>query len=50
MKGFCEGAMPGEVYAEVGRNMEESEKAAKYLQDVGYDILNTDNGTHDSWY
>ncbi len=50
MKGFCEGAMPGEEYTEVGRNMEESEKAAKYLQDAGYDMLNADNGTYDSWY
>lgn len=50
MKGFCEGAMPGEDYEEVGRNMAESEKAAKYLQDAGYDMLNADNGTYDSWY
>ena len=50
MKGFCEGAMPGEEYTEVGRSMEESEKAAKYLQDAGYDMLNADNGTYDSWY
>ena len=42
--------MPGEDYVEVGRNMEESEKAAKYLQDAGYDMLNADNGTYDSWY
>ena len=50
MKGFCEGAMPGEDYVEVGRNMEESERAVKYLQDAGYDMLNADNGTYDSWY
>ena len=50
MKGFCEGAMPGEDYVEVGRAMEESERAAKYLQDAGYDMLNADNGTYDSWY
>ena len=54
MKGFCEGAMPDEVegkdYKEAGRNMAESEKAAKYLQDAGYDMLNADNGTYDSWY
>ena len=50
MKGFCKGAMPGEDYVEVGRAMEESEKAAKYLQDAGYDMLNADNGTYDSWY
>ncbi|MBQ9959701.1 MAG: 2-enoate reductase, partial [Oscillospiraceae bacterium] len=50
MKGFQKGAMPGEEYVEVGRSMEESEKAAKYLQDAGYDMLNADNGTYDSWY
>ncbi len=50
MKGFREGAVPGEKYVEVGRNMEESERAAKYLEDAGYDMLNADNGTYDSWY
>ncbi len=50
MKDFCYGAMPGEDYTEVGRAMPESEKAAKYLQDAGYDMLNADNGTYDSWY
>ena len=50
LKGFCYGAMPGEDYVEVGRGMEESEKAAKFLQDAGYDMLNADNGTYDSWY
>ena len=50
VKGFREGAVPGEEYTEVGRCMEESEKAAKYLQDAGYDMLNADNGTYDSWY
>ncbi|MBR6777011.1 MAG: FAD-dependent oxidoreductase, partial [Clostridia bacterium] len=50
LKGFCYGAMPGEEYTEVGRSMAESERAAKYLQDAGYDMLNADNGTYDSWY
>lgn len=49
-KGFGEGALPGEEYVEVGRDMEESERAAKYLQDAGYDMLNCDNGTYDAWY
>ena len=49
-KDFCVGAIPGEEYVEVGRDMEESEKAAKYLQDAGYDMLNADNGTYDAWY
>ena len=50
VKDFRVGAVPGEDYVEVGRNMAESEKAAKYLQDAGYDMLNADNGTYDSWY
>ena len=50
VKGFREGAVPGEAYVEVGRGMTESEKAARYLQDAGYDMLNADNGTYDSWY
>lgn len=49
-KGFRQGALPGEDYTEAGRDMEESEKAAKYLQDAGYDMLNCDNGTYDAWY
>jgi len=50
MKDFCYGAMPGEDYVEVGRNMDESERAVKYLEECGYDMLNADNGTYDSWY
>ena len=50
VKDFRVGAVPGEEYTEIGRDMEESEKAAKFLQDAGYDMLNADNGTYDSWY
>lgn len=50
VKAFGVGAVPGEEYTEIGRDMAESEKAAKYLQDAGYDMLNCDNGTYDSWY
>ncbi len=49
-KGFRQGALPGEEYTEAGRDMAESEKAARYLQDAGYDMLNCDNGTYDAWY
>ncbi len=49
-KGFRQGAIPGEDFVEVGRDMAESEIAAKYLQDAGYDMLNCDNGTYDAWY
>ena len=50
MKDFGVGALPGEDFREFGRNITESEKAARYLQDAGYDMLNADNGTYDSWY
>jgi len=49
-KGFRRGALPGEEFEEAGRDMEESERAAKYLQEAGYDMLNCDNGTYDAWY
>ena len=51
-KGFRQGALPeeGDNYVEVGRDMAESEIAAKFLQDAGYDMLNCDNGTYDAWY
>lgn len=49
-KGLRRGALPGEAYAEVGRDMAESELAARFLQDAGYDMLNCDNGTYDAWY
>ncbi len=50
VKDLCVGAVPGEEYTEIGRDMAESERAAKYLEDAGYDMLNADNGTYDSWY
>ena len=50
-KGWGKGAMPYETdFEEWGRDMEESEKAVKYLGDAGYDMFNCDNGTYDAWY
>ena len=49
-KGMRKGALPGEDFVEVGRDMAESEVAVKLLQDAGYDMLNCDNGTYDAWY
>lgn len=49
-KGYGKGAVPGEEYIEAGRDMKESEWAARFLQDAGYDMLNCDNGTYDAWY
>ena len=49
-KDFRKGALPGEEYTEVGRDMEESKLAVKFLEEAGYDMLNCDNGTYDAWY
>ena len=50
-KDWGKGAMPYEKdFKEFGRDMEESEKAIKYLADAGYDMFNCDNGTYDAWY
>lgn len=50
-KDWGKGAMPYEEdFVEFGRDMEESEKAIKYLSDAGYDMFNCDNGTYDAWY
>lgn len=50
MRGFNQGALPGEAYAEFGRSMEESPAAARILEAAGADMLNADNGSYDSWY
>lgn len=50
-KAWGKGAMPYEKdFEEWGRDMEESERAVKYLGDAGYDMFNCDNGTYDAWY
>lgn len=50
MKGLRQGGLPGEDYVEVGRDIDEGIQAAKILESSGYDILNVDAGTYDSWY
>lgn len=49
-KGFGKGAVPGEDYVEVGRDQAENERAVRFLEAAGYDMLNADNGTYDAWY
>lgn len=44
------GAVPGEEFVEAGRDMAESERAIKLLEDAGVDMFNCDNGTYDSWH
>lgn len=50
MKGYNDGALPGEEYIEFGRDYQESIEVAKYLEKIGYVALDVDNGTYDSWY
>ncbi|PKN19696.1 MAG: 2-enoate reductase [Deltaproteobacteria bacterium HGW-Deltaproteobacteria-6] len=50
MKGFNRGALPGEAFVEFGRNLEESVMVARKFAEAGYDALNCDNGSYDSWY
>ena len=49
-RGYNQGAVPGESFVEVGRTMEESERAVKILEAAGYDMFNCDNGTYDAWF
>lgn len=50
VKGLNDGALPGEKFEEKGRDLEEGLKAAKILEEAGYDAFNADAGTYDSWY
>lgn len=50
MKGWNKGRLPGDPGPEFGRDRNEAIKAAKLLEQMGYDALNTDNGSYDSWY
>jgi 2-enoate reductase len=50
IRGFNQGALPGEAYTEFGRSIEESPAAARILEAAGADLLNADNGSYDSWY
>lgn len=50
MKALRQGGLPGEDYQEAGRDIEEGIEVAKLLENAGYDALNVDVGTYDSWY
>ena len=50
MRGFNQGALPGEDYREFGRSLEESPAAARLLEAAGADALDADNGSYDSWW
>lgn len=50
IKDWRTGAMPGEEFVEMGRDMPEGMEAARLLTDWGYDALDLDVGSYDSWY
>ena len=50
IKGLRDGALPGEEFEEKGRDLDEGVKAAKLLVEYGYDALDTDVGSYDSWW
>ena len=50
IKNWREGALPGEEFEEMGRDIEESLDAAKLLVSYGYDALDVDVGTYDAWW
>ena len=50
IKDLRDGALPGEEFVEKGRDLDEGVKAAKLLVAYGYDALDTDVGSYDSWW
>jgi 2-enoate reductase len=50
IKGLRDGALPGEEFEEQGRDLDEGIKAAQLLVSYGYDALDVDVGSYDSWW
>lgn len=50
IKALREGALPGEVFEEKGRDLPEGVEAAKLLVSYGYDALDVDVGSYDAWW
>ena len=50
IKDWRKGALPGEVFEEKGRDIEEGIEAAKLLVSYGYDALDVDVGSYDAWW
>ena len=50
IKDWRVGALPGEEFEEMGRDVEEGLEAARLLESYGYDALDTDVGTYDAWW
>lgn len=50
IKALRDGALPGEEFEEKGRDLPEGIEAAKLLVAYGYDALDVDVGSYDSWF
>jgi 2-enoate reductase len=50
IKDWREGALPDEEFEEKGRDIPEGIEAAKHLVAYGYDALDIDVGSYDSWW
>lgn len=50
IKALHQGGLPKESFKELGRDTEEGIKAAQILVEAGYDAMDVDAGTYDSWY
>ncbi|HHY93419.1 MAG TPA: FAD-dependent oxidoreductase [Firmicutes bacterium] len=50
IKGWNQGGLPGEDFAEQGRDTEEGLRAARILEQAGYDAFDADAGSYEAWY
>jgi len=50
VKALLHGALPGEDFKELGRDIDEALEAAKILEEAGYDGFDADAGIYDSGY
>lgn len=50
IKQLGHGVVPGEEFTELGRDLPEGLDVARLLEKAGYDALDSDVGSYDSWY
>ncbi len=49
-KALNQGALPGEEYTEIGRDLNYTKQLVRLLDEAGVDLFNCDNGTYESYY
>ncbi len=49
-KALNQGALPGEEFVEIGRDIDYTKQLVKILDEAGVDLFNCDNGTYESYY